>query len=221
MNRNWPLFLAATLFGILSVSNQTQAAVFTSSSAFSSATSGLTVENYGSYSAGTLVPEGSTLGALSYSFNTASGLGGIITSQFNSFTGTSLGANQVGGAQFFFANEGFTVTFASAVTAVGIFANVNLGTSFTLNTTTGSLTQTINSYDTSTFGFFGITSSTPFNAATFTSQNDGISTFNIPEIEFQAAAVPEPSTWAMMILGFAGIGFMAYRRKSKPALMAA
>jgi PEP-CTERM motif len=35
------------------------------------------------------------------------------------------------------------------------------------------------------------------------------------------AAVPEPSTWAMMILGFAGVGFMAYRRKSKPALMAA
>jgi outer membrane lipase/esterase len=33
--------------------------------------------------------------------------------------------------------------------------------------------------------------------------------------------VPEPSTWAMMILGFAGIGFMAYRRKSKPALMVA
>jgi hypothetical protein len=34
-------------------------------------------------------------------------------------------------------------------------------------------------------------------------------------------AVPEPSTWAMMLLGFAGIGFMAYRRKAKPALMAA
>jgi hypothetical protein len=34
-------------------------------------------------------------------------------------------------------------------------------------------------------------------------------------------AVPEPSTWAMMILGFGGIGFMAYRRRSKPALMAA
>ena len=32
------------------------------------------------------------------------------------------------------------------------------------------------------------------------------------------AAVPEPSTWAMMILGFTGVGFMAYRRKSKPAL---
>ena len=34
-----------------------------------------------------------------------------------------------------------------------------------------------------------------------------------------AGGVPEPSTWAMMLLGFAGIGFMAYRRKSKPLLM--
>jgi hypothetical protein len=34
-------------------------------------------------------------------------------------------------------------------------------------------------------------------------------------------AVPEPSAWAMMILGFAGIGFVAYRRKSTPALMVA
>ncbi len=34
-------------------------------------------------------------------------------------------------------------------------------------------------------------------------------------------AVPEPSTWAMMILGFAGIGFMAYRRKSTLALRVA
>ena len=28
------------------------------------------------------------------------------------------------------------------------------------------------------------------------------------------AAVPEPATWAMLVLGFAGIGFVAYRRKS-------
>ena len=35
------------------------------------------------------------------------------------------------------------------------------------------------------------------------------------------SAVPEPSTWAMMILGFAGVGFMAYRRKNNTALRAA
>jgi hypothetical protein len=33
-------------------------------------------------------------------------------------------------------------------------------------------------------------------------------------------AVPEPSTWAMMILGFFGIGFMAYRRSRKDQSLA-
>jgi len=28
------------------------------------------------------------------------------------------------------------------------------------------------------------------------------------------AAIPEPGTWAMMLLGFAGVGFMAYRRRN-------
>jgi hypothetical protein len=28
------------------------------------------------------------------------------------------------------------------------------------------------------------------------------------------SAVPEPTTWAMMILGFVGVGFLAYRRKN-------
>ncbi len=32
-----------------------------------------------------------------------------------------------------------------------------------------------------------------------------------------ASAVPEPSTWAMMILGFFGVGFMAYRRRAHSA----
>ena len=41
------------------------------------------------------------------------------------------------------------------------------------------------------------------------------------DISLSVSGVPEPSTWAMMILGFFGIGFMAYRQKSKPALMAA
>ena len=31
-------------------------------------------------------------------------------------------------------------------------------------------------------------------------------------------SIPEPSTWAVMILGFFGVGFMAYRRKSQTSL---
>jgi len=36
------------------------------------------------------------------------------------------------------------------------------------------------------------------------------------------SAVPEPSTWAMMLLGFAGVGYMTYcRRKHSRALAVA
>lgn len=34
-------------------------------------------------------------------------------------------------------------------------------------------------------------------------------------------SVPEPSTWAMLILGFCGLGFLAYHRKSHSAISAA
>ncbi|MBR0723811.1 PEP-CTERM sorting domain-containing protein [Bradyrhizobium manausense] len=34
------------------------------------------------------------------------------------------------------------------------------------------------------------------------------------DIQVNVGAVPEPSTWAMMILGFCGLGFMGYRRRA-------
>jgi hypothetical protein len=46
--------------------------------------------------------------------------------------------------------------------------------------------------------------------------NDSLDTANIDNIVLGpvAAAVPEPSTWAMMLLGFAGLGF-AFRRSRR------
>lgn len=41
------------------------------------------------------------------------------------------------------------------------------------------------------------------------------------QINFSIAAVPEVSTWAMMVFGFAGIGLLAYRRKPRFASFAA
>ena len=66
--------------------------------------------------------------------------------------------------------------------------------------------------------FLGFISTVPFNAITLTVPTDGswvVSDFTT-NAQALASAVPEPSTWAMMILGFAGVGFMAYRRKSWP-----
>ena len=37
---------------------------------------------------------------------------------------------------------------------------------------------------------------------------------------FSVAGVPEPSTWAMMVLGFAGLGYAAFRRSSRSNISA-
>jgi hypothetical protein len=58
-------------------------------------------------------------------------------------------------------------------------------------------------------------------AAHPTQQPNVFGNFTIDNLSFGVSAVPEPSTWAMMILGFAGIGFIAYRRKNAMALNAA
>ena len=39
--------------------------------------------------------------------------------------------------------------------------------------------------------------------------------FDNVSLDVVTPAVPEASTWAMMILGFAGVGFMAYRRRGQ------
>jgi hypothetical protein len=53
--------------------------------------------------------------------------------------------------------------------------------------------------------------------------------FGAPEAQFRVqisysnavAPVPEPSTWAMMILGFAGIAYMTYRRRKQSSGLSA
>lgn len=55
----------------------------------------------------------------------------------------------------------------------------------------------------------------------FTSLDDASSAFGPVIGDVNVSAVPEASTWAMMILGFLGIGFLAYRRNSGSALRVA
>ena len=57
-----------------------------------------------------------------------------------------------------------------------------------------------------------ITGLAPFTTATFSSTNNAF--------EFALASVPEPSTWAMMALGFSGLGYAAFRRNTKGRALA-
>ena len=75
---------------------------------------------------------------------------------------------------------------------------------------------------TTTLDFTGIAGADLIFSATRTLRDqasalDNISVSSLFSVDPVAAAVPETSTWAMMLLGFAGVGFMAYRRKKPGA----
>jgi hypothetical protein len=114
---------------------------------------------------------------------------------------------------------------AFSFTSIGLANVYNNGgggdVQFTFNHTVGPADVTTVSL---TPGVFGLQTFS-FNEQNLTSVVFTPTTTQGSWIQFDnvgiSSAVPEPSTWAMMVLGFAGLGFMAYRRKSKPALMAA
>jgi hypothetical protein len=56
--------------------------------------------------------------------------------------------------------------------------------------------------------------------ASFSGVSNGFDTIQVAQLSDVVTAVPEPSTWAMMILGFAGVGFMTYRRRRVAAITA-
>ena len=95
-------------------------------------------------------------------------------------------------------------------------------TTATLLGATGTV-QNISPADVSTgAGEWLVTLTSPvfFNSVVF-QPGDGGNTAPQGDFSFvsMTTAVPEPATWAMMILGFMGVGFMAYRRKSNGPLL--
>jgi hypothetical protein len=81
----------------------------------------------------------------------------------------------------------------------------NLGQSFTFSAKANQ--------DFAAFGIIALTG-TGETISSIDITSDGFN--SVKQIGFGfATAVPEPSTWAMMILGFFGVGFMAYRRRGQ------
>ena len=69
------------------------------------------------------------------------------------------------------------------------------------------------------YPLFAIWSNAPQDgySAAFTGRVNGVEYYNI-QGSASVSAVPETSTWAMMMLGFAGLGFAAFRRGRKTSV---
>ena len=158
--------------------------------------------------------------------------GGIISDTVFPACGLNFcGGNTTAGGSFYLTNSSgsgptfntTTFSFAAPISAFGAYV------------TGGQLTQTLTFADRTSqvievphgaigaggMVFIGFTDfGKSITAVTLNTSSDSV---GIDDVFFDrpVAAVPEPSTWAMMILGFAGVGFLAYRRKSTSALMAA
>ncbi|WFU13526.1 PEP-CTERM sorting domain-containing protein [Bradyrhizobium sp. CB3481] len=80
--------------------------------------------------------------------------------------------------------------------------------------TTGSNGQVVITFSDSTesYLFAGGSFDVHINGLTVKTQDNGV---NLTGTITAVAPVPESSTWAMMILGFAGVGYLAYRRRNQ------
>jgi hypothetical protein len=151
------------------------------------------------------------------------GVSGISNTTFGNLYGFN--ATPLGGTNWLGFPEGSaTVNLTSTTHSFGMFLTGLQGPAFNSSVTisVGDADGTVFNIVENTNGgaqFFGFTDTQGFTSLTITNvSNDD---WGVDGISANIGAVPEASTWAMMILGFAGVGFMTYRRKSKQALMAA
>jgi hypothetical protein len=108
---------------------------------------------------------------------------------------------------------GNTTTVNLLVDDVQKFKAVNSDSS----TVNGHITQVWNQY---VYQGFGSSDSATFTFLSGDPSNDFSTAFDNVAVT-TVNAVPELSTWAMMILGFCGVGFMTYHRRNQGSALTA
>jgi outer membrane lipase/esterase len=159
--------------------------------------------------------------------------------QYAANVGAIVNALQAGGAQHIIVWNTPNLGLAPAVAAAGASA---LGTFLANSMNTALAAQLAGESGVSTFDIFGLGTSLALNPGAFgftdvTNACGAIVAANcdtyaywdgihptaaahavIADAFLVVAGVPEPSTWIMMFVGFACVGFVAYRRKQPAAL---
>jgi hypothetical protein len=119
-----------------------------------------------------------------------------------------------------FADGTATFNFSTPINSFGLFTT-GVQSAFTSNLTFSFGSEVLNLPINVNGGasYFGLTDTTAFDSLTITNLSDDA--WGISDVSFNSlsiSAVPEPSTWAMMLLGFFSVGLMIRRARRKEAL---
>jgi hypothetical protein len=150
---------------------------------------------------------GAPLALWNYEFSVNMGNTGLTLADITSATVT-VSTPLVGGSQPFVLNAAqLTDNFIASSNAPG-GGTVSVGS-------IASLPGGVGFQNSENIGFAGFN---PFAVTAFDiTLNLALDTGETLSVTEQVNAVPEASTWAMMIMGFFGIGFLAYRRRNQAA----
>jgi hypothetical protein len=132
------------------------------------------------------------------------------------FAGADLAVNGAENVTWTFAGPVSRIGFAISTGLESVFTNQvnNLGAVFQLSTNTGDTgALTLVDGGSGYAAWVEISSATPFTSLTFFEPSGDIADQYWGDV-FSAAVVPEPATWAMMIIGFGAAGSMIRRRKA-------
>ena len=181
-----------------------------------------------------------TVGLQSGSTATNSGLI-TFTTDGNVAVGTNVNVNAApagDASHYLWGVGGATITFANAVTSFDIYwgsidGNGNNNNSLVLNVASDTITGDDlvsmgltngagNQFDIFDNQWFRISDTNPFTSFTASSTANAFEFDMAGPSVTQTSGVPEPSTWAMMLIGFAGLGYAAFHRRkdSAPRAMA-
>lgn len=156
--------------------------------------------------------------------NLGPGISGISNTTFGNIYGYNINPNGTnwlgfpsGSAIFNFTSP--THSFGTFFTGLQTF----FGTELTISLNDAS--NTVLQVPVSTSGgaeYFGFTNTESFTQLTITrpANQNGNDYYGLDAFTINIAPVPEPATWAMMFLGFAGVGFVAYRRSRRESASA-
>jgi hypothetical protein len=181
-----------------------------------------------------------TAGLQSGSTATSSGLI-TFTTDGNVAVGTNVNVNAApegDASHYLWGVGGATITFANTVTSFDIYwgsidGNGNNNNSLVLNVASDTITGDDlvsmgltngagNQFDIFDNQWFRISDTNPFTSFTASSTTNAFEFDMAGPSVTQTSGVPEPSTWAMMLIGFAGLGYAAFHRRKDcaPRVMA-